>query len=590
MNPAKRILCLKLPNWPVQRAEREGGWGLGARGWGRHPKFPISRSPSQISNLKSEISSSPSPQPPVPSPALLLHSRNPRRGNCVAACSPEAEAWGVRIDMSLAEASALAHRGGRFVALAHNPAADLAELTRLAEMCERFSPCVGWETVDASTDWWPATGPAHLFLDITGIGRLFGGEEPLIAEIRRDFAREGYEIQAKVAETIGAAWGEVQSAECRVQSAKSQIPALHSALYTLHSLRLPPATLSLLAQLGITQVDELLRLPRESLRSRFGERVLLRLDQWSGAAQETIVPHHPPPRFQAEWILEYPTDSRELVEQIVSQLLLRIAQDLAERQEGVVQLTCRLDGAGGRPLQLSVGLFRPSAQKDHLEELLQMQLEQTQLPRQIGRIGLAAQLTAPLENRQTELFADSSREASRDYALLIDRLASRLGSTAVLEPVLRADPLPERAVSYSPIVGKKRRQGTGDRRRKRKSQIRNPKSEIPNPKSQIVPRLLSPDSCPLTPDPCLRPLLLHHPPQPLAAISVVPDGPPISFDFQGKTHRIDRHWGPERIETGWWRGRSHRRDYYRVETTTGHRYWLFRRLADGKWHLHGEYG
>ncbi len=485
--------------------------------------------------------------------------------------------------MPLAEASALAQRGGRFIALAHNRAADLAELARLAEKCERFSPLVGWETVDASTDWWPATGPAHLFLDITGIGRLFGGEERLIAEIRRDFAREGYEIEAGAASTIGRAWGggEVQIEDCKLQIANSNLQSAICNLQSkIHSLRLPPATLSLLAQLGITRAEELLRLPRESLRSRFGERLLLRLDQFLGTAQETIVPHHPPPRFQAEWILEYPTDSRELVEQIVSQLVARIAQELAPRQEGVVQLACRLDGAGGKPLQLSVGLFRPSAQRQHLEELLRMQLEQAQLPRQIGRIGIAAQLTAALENLQAELFADSSREASRDFSLLIDRLASRLGPTAVLQPVLRSDPLPERAVSYAPVVGKKRRsevrgQGSGVRSRKRKSQIRNLK--------------LPADSCPLSPDPYSRPLFLHHPPLLLAAVSVVPDGPPISFEFQGQTHRIDRHWGPERIETGWWRGRSHRRDYYRVETITGHRYWIFRRLADGKWHLHGEY-
>ncbi|MFN0022119.1 MAG: Y-family DNA polymerase [Pirellulaceae bacterium] len=583
MNPAKRILCLQLPNWPVQRVERARGQESRDRGQGTG--FQISdlrfetrgkarkpRPRSQIVNFKSQIASSSLPSdscPLSPVPCLLLHSRDPRRGNCVAACSPEAEDWGVRIGMPLAEASSLAQRGGRFVAWAHNPAADLAELTRLAEMCERFSPCVGWETVDASTDWWPATGPAHLFLDITGIGRLFGGEEPLIAEIRREFAREGYKIQAAVAETIGAAWGRVQSVECKVQSEESQVPALHSALYTLHSLRLPLATLSLLAQLGITQVDELLRLPRESLQSRFGDRLLLRLDQLSGAAQETIAPHHPPPRFQAEWILEYPTDSRNLVEQIVSQLLGRIAQDLAPRQEGVVQLGCRLDGAGGKPLQLTIGLFRPSAQREHLEELLRMQLEQAQLPRQIGRIGLAAQLTAPLENRQAELFADSERESSRDYALLVDRLASRLGPTAVLQPVLRPDPLPERAISYETVVGKK----------KRRKKVPGSKFQVQSPQISILNSQIA-----------FRPLFLHHPPLLLAAISVAPDGPPVSFDFQGKTHRIDRHWGPERIETGWWRGRSHRRDYYRVETTTGHHYWLFRRLADGKWHLHGEYG
>jgi len=75
----------------------------------------------------------------------------------------------------------------------------------------------------------------------------------------------------------------------------------------------------------------------------------------------------------------------------------------------------------------------------------------------------------------------------------------------------------------------------------------------------------------------------------LAAMAVMPDGPPLAFRLRGREHRIARSWGPERIETGWWRGRPIGRDYFRVETTTGQRYWLFRRLADGRWFLHGRF-
>jgi protein ImuB len=53
--------------------------------------------------------------------------------------------------------------------------------------------------------------------------------------------------------------------------------------------------------------------------------------------------------------------------------------------------------------------------------------------------------------------------------------------------------------------------------------------------------------------------------------------------------RIVRSWGPERIESGWWRGRDARRDYYLVETATGQRLWLFRTLTDEGWYLHGTY-
>ncbi len=85
-----------------------------------------------------------------------------------------------------------------------------------------------------------------------------------------------------------------------------------------------------------------------------------------------------------------------------------------------------------------------------------------------------------------------------------------------------------------------------------------------------------------------RPLLLENEPVPLEVLSVAPDGPPIQFQFHGP-HRVAKSWGPERIQTGWWRGRYVQRDYYRIETTAGLRFWLFRRLADGQWFLHGSF-
>jgi protein ImuB len=517
-----RILCIRLPNWPVQR-------------------FRVER-------WKQEPGISPA--------ALIFHARDPRRGNCVVACSQEALACGVRLGMPLAEAATLASRAQReddkFLVLLHDPAADLAALASLAEACERFSPLVGWQTVDAFHSWWSDPGPSHLFLDVTGIGRLFGGEENLIATVRQELARQGYETSIALADTIGAAWG------------------LASTSGDVSSLRLSAETLHLLSQLGITRMEELLKLPRESLSARFGQQLLLRIDQALGAAQEIILPHRPPPRFQAEWILDFPTDSRELVDQIMTQLLERVARALAQRQEGVVQLACRFDGAGGKPLQLTVGLFRPSAAAKHLLDLVRMQLEQTILPRQIGRIGIQAVLTAPLESRQGELFAGNSSGQSREFALLVDRLSSRLGPAAVLRPVLRPDPLPERAVCYRTVVDKMR----GGKSRKSKSR----RSATVDTQSRL------PGGSPL-----IRPLVLHHPPLALHAVSIVPDGPLISFEWEGRVHRVARQWGPERIETGWWRGRSLRRDYYRVETTAGLRFWVFRRLEDGQWNLHGEF-
>ena len=70
-------------------------------------------------------------------------------------------------------------------------------------------------------------------------------------------------------------------------------------------------------------------------------------------------------------------------------------------------------------------------------------------------------------------------------------------------------------------------------------------------------------------------------------MALVPDGPLVKFHWAGADYQIRSLSGPERIETGWWRGADIRRDYYVVTTQLGTRFWLFRRRDDGCWFLHG---
>ena len=76
--------------------------------------------------------------------------------------------------------------------------------------------------------------------------------------------------------------------------------------------------------------------------------------------------------------------------------------------------------------------------------------------------------------------------------------------------------------------------------------------------------------------------MLKQRPVPIAAKSLSPGEP-----FYDRV--VERTWGPERIETGWWRGDDIRRDYYIVETDTGERFWVFRNLLDESWYLHGAF-
>ena len=191
-----------------------------------------------------------------------------------------------------------------------------------------------------------------------------------------------------------------------------------------------------------------------------------------------------------------------------------------------------------------------------------MQLEHLVLPGWVEQVVVEASLTAPLARRQRELFPDGSRRAPLQLAQLVDRLSSRLGPAAVVAPRLEADVQPEYAYRYTPLTARRR---TGRR---------TPSPTHPSLRSQRL----------------VRPLHLRSPPLPLAVVAIVPAGPPVRFHVQQRTYRVARYWGPERIETGWWRGRSVRRDYYRVETDGGQWFWIFRQVDDGQWFLHGMFG
>jgi protein ImuB len=90
-----------------------------------------------------------------------------------------------------------------------------------------------------------------------------------------------------------------------------------------------------------------------------------------------------------------------------------------------------------------------------------------------------------------------------------------------------------------------------------------------------------------------RPARLFLQPEKIEAVAELPDHPPRLFIWRGARHRVAKADGPERIHGEWWRSDSETnliRDYYRVETSDGARYWIFRDAPaeqGGGWWLHG---
>jgi protein ImuB len=426
--------------------------------------------------------------------------------------------------MPLAEARALAPQAQ---VEPYVPTDDRDCLESLAVECQRFGPIVGTDGVEA------------LFLDVTGCAPHFGGEAALIREVARFMLRHGFAVRVAIADTVGAAWavgrygrgGIVES----VENALAPLPVA--------ALRLENGIVATLFELGVRTVGQLRSLPRKSLPSRFGGIVARRLDQAFGDVPELITPLHDRAPIEVEWAFDEPVADRRSLEMALYQLLEQLTDALQRRQLGVQRLTCRLDD-----LTFVIGTTSPTTSVSHLWELVRLHLERLALPAEVVRVTIEATMTARRREEQRQIIPDE-RGDERELRRLLDRMGSRLGEGALLRPRLLPDPLPERACGYVPVFEDA------------------PPNSVTNPAGLF------------------RPLWIAPQPIPVEVTSVYPDGPPRHFRWKGEEHSIEHAWGPERITTGWWRASQVRRDYYRVETTTGGRFWLFR--TEGTWFLQG---
>lgn len=484
--------------------------------------------------------------------AIVLFADTGRTGLRVVACCPSAVERGVVPGMPLAEAEGVAEaarqpQSNAPVFLHHEPENDRNGLEGLAVWCARFSPVVGIEETDS------------LLLDLSGCGDLFGGERRLSMRLARALARWGFSARTAITETIGAAWALAHFGKDRM----AVIPPgeQEAALQSLppRALRLPEAAVETLEELDIRRIEQLQALPRTSLTSRFGPEVLWRLDQALGNTAELITPVRRPEPVKASEQFEHPLRDRKALEVVLRRLVERITAMASGNQHGVQRLDVQIAHPAGPATNFAIGTLRPSRSTAHLMELIESRLEQTPIPREVSGVQVEAVTTAMLESPQHRLF-DSGEDPCRERELsrLIDRVSTRLGKQRVVRARICPDAQPESGIRWAPVLDSN---GT------------------PSDRSSPVLHSWS-TSC--------RPLRLRTKPLAVEVLSVVPEGPPIRFFSGEAAHTISRCWGPERIETGWWRGEHIRRDYYRVETEGGQQFWLFC-AGSGDWFLHGEF-
>jgi protein ImuB len=509
------------------------------------PRWPIFRAlAAQVKNPSSKQA-----DPDRPFVLTVVATGGPR----IAALNAAAEVLGLATGDLLADARAKAE----FLQVRDaNPTADDAALRRLALWATRYTP--------TASPWDEDNGADGFFLDITGSAHLFGGEEKLLADLAARLQKNfGLPARLAVADTPGAAWALSRFHKTPLFVLPCGQEAAALSPLPIAALRLAPETRATLRRLGFKTVGSLLDKPRAPFAARFPTELLRRVDQALGRIDEPLVPVVAPPVYHALRYLIEPIFTHDAIIAHANRLMATLVHVLTRDDVGARALRLCLYNVDGAVETIDIGLTLPTRDVAHVARLIELKLEALAATCDAGfgfeAIGLAVTCAEPMPARQTELTSvtDDGDRIER-CASLIDALRQRLGPASVrrFEPV--ASHLPERA--------------------------------------EVLPSIDGEATAWPEPEPSQRPLLLLPRAEPAEDVmAVVPDGPPRRFSWRGVTYDITGAQGPERIGAEWWRHREPKptRDYYLVEDSAGHRFWLFREglygreTAAARWFVHG---
>jgi protein ImuB len=460
----------------------------------------------------------------------------------VKAVSAAAAGVGVRVGEPLAAVRA---RLPDLVAEPHDPGADAAALLKLGHWaCRRYSPLVALDPPDG------------LLLEAAGASHLWGGEARMFADIAQRLEREGVAIRLAVAPTAAAARALARFG--RASPAMVPPGGIPEAVADLPVAALGMAAdeAAALTRLGIATVGELLAIPRSAAGRRFGLLLLKQLDQMLGTAPEAFDWLELPQRLSVKLLFPEPLLSAGPLEEAVRRLVRALVPKLAAAGVGARRLDLMFLRVDGGVSAVRAGLARPSRDPAHLMRLLLMLVEQVDPGFGVEAGVLSVPLAAALS---PEPVAPVGEDAGFEAA--VDRLSVRLGDEALWRAARGPSDLPEASLKRVAPIGR----------------------DVPGWPARLP-----------------RPVRIIEPPEPIDAIAMLPDRPPVLFVWRGRRHRVRGADGPERVTGEWWAdpARASRvRDYFAVEDEAGARFWLFREgdgedpaTGDMRWRIHGVFG
>lgn len=449
-------------------------------------------------------------------------------GKVVCACDDAAAAGGVRPGMALNSALALLPA---LQAIPREPPREQELLNAVARLGIRFTPRVSLEPPDA------------VLLEVRGSLRLFGGVRALHGQLRAQLQAAGITGCLALTPTpLAALWLARAGHEVALRRADSLMGRL--APLPLAVTRWPERSVQLLATMGVRNLGDCQRLPRDGFARRFEPRLLAMLDRAAGRLPDPRAAFRDGEKFVVRRDLEPELADTQRLETVIVPLLEELCAFLRPRGRGVQALEVRLVHRTAPPTRLRLRFVEPVSALRRITGMLHERLSRAELPEPVRTVRLASGPLIEIPGAPAELFSRDRRGSGASVPQLVERLRARLGVEAVHGLCLVPEHRPESAWRVSE-PGPARRAAAVDQRAD-----------------------------------AVRPLWLLDAPQPLAG------GEAPRYDGA-----LEFEEGPECIESGWWDGKDIARDYYVARTGAGARLWVFRERrrgqSDGAWFLHG---
>lgn len=310
----------------------------------------------------------------------------------------------------------------------------------------RFSPEVELFGDEAGVCWLNAAGLQHLTPSLVhwaeDLRRVLQQEAALTAHIVVGFSRFGTYAVAK-----SSAFG---PSKCVVfEDMHAEQSALQKV--TLEHVGIAPKMRDALYRLGISTIDDFVRLPMGGVKERFGAAVatlhsLARHDRWN--------PLRPTPLerpIERRWWVEDPEPNVARLFFVMKRLLAEMLAELAQGGQALVELNITFELDNHQKVGTAIHPAVATLDIEQLLELLRLRLSSLQFAAAIQSFHLLAEHVSA-STEQLRLFIEHPQRNWAAALRAVARVRAELGDDAVVRACLNQGHMPKAQFSWQPVT------------------------------------------------------------------------------------------------------------------------------------------